>query len=414
MSTKLNLILAQYLDDYKTLLNQLENNSPIEENLVLELLNHRSQIQEFLKEKPRISPGHQQSLLTLDKKLKSLATKIINSDVIDLEDYRQSFNPQTTEWWWYLETQLPPHPLTRYDSFWKGLTLAGWTFNLALLSNIISRFISEGTGISGALFIVLPTLLTLLQARNDLTDGSESIFSYILEKLRFKSQRTSLAKLISTIILTGIIFIIWLMLPMFSQVYNILGKQAYEVGDLGQAEAHYQQAISINPDKAIAHYNLGNLYEDLNDLKKAKNKYSFAVKSGIAEANNNLGRLLIQQKQYSEAVSLLKKGLSVPDKSTQTNYNLFKNLGWARLEQKDHQSAITYLKSAITIDDSYQLNEASAHCLLAQALEFNKDKTEALEQWDLCCQKGRIINPDEDQWLLMGRQKKIKTCLDNG
>ncbi len=204
------------------------------------------------------------------------------------------------------------------------------------------------------------------------------------------------------------------MLPMFSQVYNILGKQAYDVGNLGQAEAHYQQAISLNPDNAIAHYNLGNLYEDLNDLKQAKNKYSFAVKNGIADANNNLGRLLIKEKKYSEAVSLLNKALEIPDKSALTKYNLSKNLGWARLEQKDHQSAITYLESAITIGENNQLSEASAHCLLAQALEVNKNKTEALEQWDLCCEKGRIIKPDEDQWLLMGRQKKIKTCLENG
>ncbi len=414
MTQKLNLILAQYLNDYKTLLNQLETNSPIEESLILNLLNHRSQIQELLKDKAGISPGHQQSLLTLDKKLKSLATKIVNSDMIKLEDYRQSFNPQTTEWWWYLETEIPPNRLTRYNSVWKGLTLAGWTFNLALLSNIISRFISEGTGISGAVLIVLPTLLTLLQARNDLTNSGESLFNYILEKLGLKSQRTALAKLVSTIFLTVIIFIFWFLLPMFSQVYNILGKQAYDVGDLGQAEAHYQQAISLNPDNAIAHYNLGNLYEDLNDLKQAKNEYSFAVKSGVAEANNNLGRLLIKEKQYSEAVSLLKKGLSIPDKSAQINYNLFKNLGWARLEQKDPQSAITYLKSAITIGDEHQLTEASAHCLLAQALEVNKNQTEALEQWGLCCQKASIINPDEDQWLLMGRQKKIKSCLSNG
>lgn len=414
MSTKQNLILAQYLKDYQTSLHKLENNYPIEEKLILELLTHRSQIQKLLKTQLRISPGNQQTLLKSDKKLKSLATKIINSEVIDLEDCRQSLNPQTTDWWWYLETELPPHPLTRYDSFWKGLTLAGWTFNLALLSNIISRFLSKGTGISGAFFIVLPTLLTLLQAGNELTDSGNSLFSYILEILGIKSQRTAFAKLVSTIILTVIIFIFWLMLPMFSQVYNILGKQAYDVGNLGQAEAHYQQAISLNPDNAIAHYNLGNLYEDLNDLKKAKDKYSFAVKNGIAEANNNLGRLLIKEKKYSEAVSLLNKGLEIPDKSALTKYNLSKNLGWARLEQKDHQSAITYLQSAITIGDNNQLSEASAHCLLAQALEINKKETEALKQWNFCCQKGSIINPDEDQWLLMGRQKKIKTCLENG
>lgn len=41
MSTKQILILAQYLNDYKTLLNQLEINSPIEESLILNLLNHQ-------------------------------------------------------------------------------------------------------------------------------------------------------------------------------------------------------------------------------------------------------------------------------------------------------------------------------------------------------------------------------------
>ncbi len=413
MNKKPNIIFHQYLTYYQALLTQLDTASTLEEKSILELLTYRSQIQQTLDNHPILSPGNQQTLLHLDQKLKSLASQIVNLDLIKLKDYRQSLNPPLTAWWWYLENEIPPHPSTHYESLWKGLNFAGWTINLALLSNIISRFLSGGTGLGGAIIIVLPTLLTLLQARNDLTDSGNILFVSLLEKLGIKSQREPQAKLVSTGILTGIILSIWLTLPTFSQIYTILGKQAYERGELGNAETHYHKAIALNPDNGAAHYNLGNLYENINHLKQAKTEYLFAVKSGMTEANNNLGRLLIKEGQYSEAVSLLHQGLTRPEKSPETRYSLLKNLGWARLEQKDPQAAITYLESAIKIGEKTSTNAASAYCLLAQALEQNQNHNQAFTQWKFCCQKATILNPDEDKWLLIGRQKKIKLCRIN-
>jgi len=89
-----------------------------------------------------------------------------------------------------------------------------------------------------------------------------------------------------------------------------------------------------------------------------------------------------------------------------------KNLGWVRLEQGRYEEAQQTLQVAIGIAQNPQTvkyieNPASAHCLLAQVLDKQK-QTSALEQWQKCCQLGSRLNPDEDIWLHLSRQKLHK------
>lgn len=47
-----------------------------------------------------------------------------------------------------------------------------------------------------------------------------------------------------------------------------------------------------------------------------------------------------------------------------------------------------------------------SHCLLAQALEAqNEDPAEVLERWQQCYALARGLNPEEDNWLEMARQR---------
>jgi TolA-binding protein len=63
--------------------------------------------------------------------------------------------------------------------------------------------------------------------------------------------------------------------------YNNSGFQDYLNGRLDSAEKKYKRAIELYPDYTEAHYNLGLLYEDLQNLERARTEYGLAVQSGF-------------------------------------------------------------------------------------------------------------------------------------
>ena len=227
------------------------------------------------------------------------------------------------------------------------------------------------------------------------------------------------AKLASTLTMSALLYFLWLLLPLFSQIYNANGLSNYSRWKLESAEQSYLRAISLNQENLDAHFNLGNLYEDLQELDKAKKHYLIAVRGNIPDAYNNLAHLYIKDnknKQYPEAAALLIAGLEASKQKNskpEVKYSLLKNLGWVRFKQGRNQEAEKSLKEAIKItknpeDTKYIRNRASAHCILGQVLEQGAKQqptAAALEQWQKCCELADKTNPDEDTWLYKARQK---------
>ncbi|NER03623.1 MAG: tetratricopeptide repeat protein, partial [Okeania sp. SIO3C4] len=167
---------------------------------------------------------------------------------------------------------------------------------------------------------------------------------------------------------------------LFPQLYvqlNDCGVDNYLAEKYKVARFYFQCALLLKPNYKRAHYNLGATYEKLQQFDKARNEYNIA--EGISEAYSNLARLCIQDKQYSEAIALLQKGLQ--KKKAQTDpvlrYALLKNMGWVLLEQQRYPEAETYLGEAIKLMDT----RAIAYKLLAQLLEAKGDREEARIIW---------------------------------
>ena len=70
-----------------------------------------------------------------------------------------------------------------------------------------------------------------------------------------------------------------------------------------QAEKEFVKAVSADPGYALAHFNLANVYLDLDDIPKAQKHLSRAEELGISDQKCNLLRssILIQQKMFDEA-----------------------------------------------------------------------------------------------------------------
>lgn len=406
------------LEHYQAAIQKLKRADSIELEQVIVVLNTRDEVQKILKEQKNVPSSLLKRLIDLDTELRKnavLITKAVNGKTTEqLAHWRESVQPNPEAWWWKLES-IAPHPWDAWDWLWKCLTIIGWTANLSLLVNIGTRFLSVGVGLAGASAVILPSIIALLQASSSVTKSGQEGFEKLLDKLNIPKQFQQEAKLASTFMMSGLLVGFWLALPSISDIYNRNGLRNKRQGNLGIAEQDYLRAISLNSDNAEAHFNLGNLYEEWQDLEKAKKEYKIAVAGDFTKAYNNLARLYIKDKKYPQAAVLLAKALVLANKNNinpEVRYSLFKNLGWASLKQGRYQEAQQTLQAAIGIANNpkvakYISNPGSAHCLLAQVLDKQKKSTSLLE-WKKCSDLSSRLNIDEYMWLHLANKKLKK------
>ena len=95
--------------------------------------------------------------------------------------------------------------------------------------------------------------------------------------------------------------------------YN-LGLDFEEV-EPTRAPAAYRRAISLNPENADAHVNLGRLFQVLGDLKRAKRHYERALAAVAAHqlAFYNLGTVFDELDELDSALDYYRRAPNVPD-----------------------------------------------------------------------------------------------------
>ena len=93
-----------------------------------------------------------------------------------------------------------------------------------------------------------------------------------------------------------------------------------EEADPEQAPHAYKQAVRLDPENADAHVNLGRLYQLAGDLRLAKHHYecALAVRVDHELANYNLGTIFDELEQRERAADFYQRAPAVPD----AHYNL--------------------------------------------------------------------------------------------
>lgn len=406
--------LKDALQTYKEALAAWEQASPSpSEEQILAVLNARDAIEVLLADSQVTEASCQKHLVALDQELKQKASLVAKT--LDWEAYRSSLKEADLKsWWWYLEQQIPIHGWDRLDWLWRAFTVGFWTVNIALLLDIIPRFLLKGTGLGGAVAIALPSILTLLQARSEFTEAGQKGFEQLLQRLGIAKHLHQEVKLGTNFLLLLLLIAFRFSLPQIANFYNKSGVELYNQGQLASAESKFLQALAIDSNNINAHYNLGSIYEDLQQLDQAQTQYLFAVKGGLLKAQNNLGRLYILDQKPDKAIPLLFGALNQKTEAPlRIKHNVFKNLGWAFLANQQPEQAHKFLQLAVQLGTTVEGIEqipyrGSAHCLLAQTYEQLDQPTEALTQWQECCQLGSIQNTDEIKWLTLARQKLKK------
>src|SRR5438876_6148259 len=146
--------------------------------------------------------------------------------------------------------------------------------------------------------------------------------------------------------------------------HNNLAGTLLDRGQLGEAIAHYTEALEIKPDVAQVQSNLGNalvregqVEEAIVHLQKA-----LEIDPGYAEAYNHMGAALMKKGQGGEAIGYYQKAVQL-NASYADAYN---NLGVAFLRNGQVDEAIAQYKKAVAINPGsaemqYNLGNALAH-----------------------------------------------------
>ncbi len=99
--------------------------------------------------------------------------------------------------------------------------------------------------------------------------------------------------------------------PDKSLLFNIRGAGYAGLGQLDIAVQNYEKALSIKPDYAKAHYNLGGALQELDKLHDSAKSYenAIALEPENAQAHNNLAIVLRELDQLEEAEASCRKAI---------------------------------------------------------------------------------------------------------
>lgn len=222
-----------------------------------------------------------------------------------------------------------------------------------------------------------------------------------IKRLQFVLRSTLYLRIASAIVLLLLLSSLWartIWMPYLARASNERGVEAYLQERTQDAVEFLEQAVQFDPELVEAHYNLGVVYEDVQDYEQARQAYQLAANGGPINAHNNLARLYILDGRDAEAVLLLEQLRAAPERldaaDVLTRANIYKNLGWAYLNLDQPEKARQALREAQQI----KADLWSAACLLAQ-VEESVGATEQIIKplWEQCNQLAPHL-PEEVEW----------------
>ena len=416
---------SQFLLDYRSALECLKPNEKDSlSDRVIDVLMKRDSLQNILSESSKLTANELKEVESLDRSLKEQKEVILQ--VPNLSELRSLIKPPESNWWWYVSSRWD-----NWDWLWNGLTIAALTVSLSLVVNTSSRILSGGANSVNTLYVLGQSVLTLMVGGGALTQVGQKSYEKILIQLHIPKefwQETSCG--LSWLLMVSLLGIN-AALPSWALKVNQNGLENFDNKRVESAKADFERAIAMRPNYGEAYYNLGWLYEELNDLDKAKAQYEVAVQSDLqrfdsaityVKALNNLGRLYVLKKDYGTAVRLLSQGVERANainlqgnvEARDDYYNLLKNLGWARLMQERYEEAEAKLTVAVKVNP----DRSAAYCLLAQVLEAKvpkdspKDKAKVVGFWTKCASKATpsdLAKPEDDDWHGLANKRLSET-----
>jgi tetratricopeptide (TPR) repeat protein len=139
--------------------------------------------------------------------------------------------------------------------------------------------------------------------------------------------------------------------PNVAAYHSNLGNAFKDKGRLEEAIASYRAALELKPDYAEAHNNLGLALRDQGDLDEAAASYRAAIehRPDYANAHNHLGIALQELGQPGEAIVHYRKAIA----ATPDFAEAYNNLGSALLKLGRSDEAIACYRQALALKPDY-------------------------------------------------------------
>jgi len=141
--------------------------------------------------------------------------------------------------------------------------------------------------------------------------------------------------------------------PDNSLLFNIRGACYADLGQLNIAIQNYEKALSIKPDYAKAHYNLGIALQELGKLHDSVISYenSVALEPENAQAHNNLAILLRELDQLEKAEASCRKAIALDSEYAEA----YSSLSIILYANGDLNSALESIEKAYSINPKLKL-----------------------------------------------------------
>lgn len=183
-----------------------------------------------------------------------------------------------------------------------------------------------------------------------------------------------------------------------------------------EALGEFLSAVELDPGNPLAQNQLGLAYFMRGKVELAEKHFREALKLNpkFTEARNNLGRILIEQKKYSEAVNELK--IATNDLVYGEPEKILANIGIAYFNLQDYNEAEKYFKRSLQLRRKNCLVMAYYGRSLYELSSFDK-AAESLDQaMDLC----KAINLEDPyyfsalSYLKTGQREQAVARLEEG
>jgi len=169
--------------------------------------------------------------------------------------------------------------------------------------------------------------------------------------------------------------------PEHALTLHALGVAAHQKGDFENAKALIGQALSINSQTPLYHYNYGRVCAALGELQAAIDAYRRAIdlKPDYIEAYCSLGMVLESQRRFDQALNLFDNILLIRPQEAGIHHSRGKILN----AQGQHDQAIEAFERAIELNP----DNAKFYNSLGIARGLNDDQPAAIEAFEQALKK---------------------------
>jgi len=168
--------------------------------------------------------------------------------------------------------------------------------------------------------------------------------------------------------------------PACADAWHLLGLIALQRGAYAQAVTHITEALRLDPQHAVYHFNLGHVYTRHGALPEAAASYraALALQPHDVDTLNNLAGVLLDLGEVAEARACFAQALQSNPRDPQ----LHCNFGHALLAAAQIDAALQAFRAALALDETY----APAHHALAVLLQQRAHYAQALPHYQRALQ----------------------------